>query len=88
MLIYFLSGFHEAIGDTIALSVSTPSHLRMIENMLNNGTEEYDTYEDHEVQSIKDETLEYQQNINFLMKTALAKVRKNLLNPEHYRMKI
>lgn len=56
--------------------------------MLTNGTKEYDAYENHEAKSIKAETLEYQQNINFLMKTALAKVSKNLLNPEHCRMKI
>ena len=27
----FDSGFHEAVGDTIALSVSTPKHLRKID---------------------------------------------------------
>lgn len=31
MIIYFTrTGFHEAIGDTIALSVSTPKHLHKI----------------------------------------------------------
>ena len=28
--IRFLSGFHEAIGDVMALSVSTPKHLNTI----------------------------------------------------------
>lgn len=27
---FFLSGFHEAIGDTMALSASTPQHLHKI----------------------------------------------------------
>lgn len=26
----FVSGFHEAVGDVIALSVSTPKHLRVV----------------------------------------------------------
>lgn len=29
-LTFFLSGFHEAIGDTMALSASTPQHLHKI----------------------------------------------------------
>jgi hypothetical protein len=32
-------GFHEAIGDTIALSASTPKHLQQI-NLLHNYTED------------------------------------------------
>lgn len=38
MFIYFndnyrkiITGFHEAVGDTIALSVSSPKHLRRVE---------------------------------------------------------
>ncbi|XP_063603044.1 angiotensin-converting enzyme-like [Penaeus indicus] len=31
-------GFHEAIGDTIALSVTTPAHLLLIADRLTNGT--------------------------------------------------
>lgn len=30
MTFFFLSGFHEAIGDTMALSASTPQHLHKI----------------------------------------------------------
>jgi hypothetical protein len=34
-------GFHEAIGDTIALSVSTPQHLTKV-NLLHNYTVDYE----------------------------------------------
>lgn len=68
-------GFHEAIGDTIALSVSTPSHLRMIENFLNSSAAEDDIHEATYEEESKDEmTTEQKENINFLMKTALAKI--------------
>lgn len=85
-------GFHEAIGDTIALSVSTPSHLKMIENYLtssaNNATDDFGMIShDHFFEIELDygngtngnetngnSTSEYEQNINFLMKTALAKI--------------
>nr|XP_045608351.1 angiotensin-converting enzyme-like [Procambarus clarkii] len=71
-------GFHEAIGDTIALSVSTPRHLQMISDalqsnssfcsegfMLNNTIPQ--------TANVTNTTIE-EQNINFLMKTALAKI--------------
>jgi len=54
-------GFHEAIGDTIALSVSTPTHLKDIEDKLNGVTSSIRTNAE-------------KQDINFLMKQALAKV--------------
>ncbi|CAL4058602.1 unnamed protein product [Meganyctiphanes norvegica] len=54
-------GFHEAIGDTIALSVSTPKHLQMIEDDLNGVST-----------SLRADA--EKQDINFLMKQALAKV--------------
>lgn len=70
-------GFHEAIGDTIALSVSTPRHLDMISDYLNNRTDSgnvsLSSFSDIE-RDYGDDDLEYQQNINFLMKTALAKI--------------
>ncbi|MPC38717.1 Angiotensin-converting enzyme [Portunus trituberculatus] len=86
------NGFHEAIGDTIALSVSTPSHLKMIENYLtsnaNNATGDFDmishgSFFETELdygngtngnETNGNSTSEYKQNINFLMKTALAKI--------------
>lgn len=85
----FLSGFHEAIGDTIALSVSTPSHLRMIENFLTGSAAEDkdEVYDSDEAKSTDELTTEEKENINFLMKTALAKVIKNPLKKELYRMK-
>jgi peptidyl-dipeptidase A len=30
MAIFYTTGFHEAVGDTIALSVSTPQHLEKV----------------------------------------------------------
>jgi hypothetical protein len=30
MMIFYTTGFHEAVGDTIALSVSTPQHLQKV----------------------------------------------------------
>lgn len=82
----FFVGFHEAIGDTIALSVSTPLHLKRIENYLtnnaSNATNEqdlipYDGFLKNEVDS-SNNISDYKQNINFLMKTALAKVSTNV----------
>lgn len=35
-------GFHEAIGDTMALSVATPNHLKKI-NLLKDYSQRYDT---------------------------------------------
>ncbi|XP_063872288.1 angiotensin-converting enzyme-like [Scylla paramamosain] len=75
-------GFHEAIGDTIALSVSTPSHLKMIEDYLtNNATNATDELNRIPYASFFESQLDYgndtsdhKQNINFLMKTALAKI--------------
>ncbi|KAL7642767.1 UNVERIFIED_CONTAM: hypothetical protein RMT77_006055 [Armadillidium vulgare] len=60
-------GFHEAIGDTIALAVSTPTHLQLINDTLNGKT----TQESNQVKAASDEDM---QNINYLMKQALAKV--------------
>ncbi|MCP3661004.1 MAG: hypothetical protein GY696_00675, partial [Gammaproteobacteria bacterium] len=52
------AGFHEAIGDTIALSVSTPGHLNKIGLLSNHDYQPNNT----------------QQNINFLYKQALEKI--------------
>lgn len=71
-----LLGFHEAIGDTIALSVSTPSHLRNIEKFLNS-SRAVAIYEEQE-SSEEEMTIQEKENINFLMKTALAKVSRDL----------
>lgn len=54
----FSTGFHEAIGDTMALSVSTPSHLNKIGLLPNN------QYQPNNLN----------QQINFLFKTALSKI--------------
>jgi hypothetical protein len=43
MVIFDTAGFHEAVGDTIALSVSTPQHLEKV-GLLHNYT---DTEEDN-----------------------------------------
>ena len=63
----FTPGFHEAIGDLIALSVSTPKHL---ENVLGL-TPKMPT-------SVKASKYSYEekQDINFLMKMALDKVNR------------
>jgi peptidyl-dipeptidase A len=29
-MVFFFSGFHEAVGDVMALSVATPKHLQKI----------------------------------------------------------
>lgn len=57
------AGFHEAIGDTIALSVMTPSHLLGISDSLNSNESILQLKENAD-----------QLNLNFLMKTALSKV--------------
>jgi peptidyl-dipeptidase A len=43
LIMFNTSGFHEAVGDTIALSVSTPQHLEKV-GLLENYT---DTEEDN-----------------------------------------
>ncbi|ELU17193.1 hypothetical protein CAPTEDRAFT_161725 [Capitella teleta] len=54
------SAFHEAIGDVIALSVSTPAHLQAV-NLLNETT-------------LADAEQIRRSDINFLMKSALDKI--------------
>lgn len=41
MILYFL-GFHEAVGDVIALSVATPKHLRVM-GLLEDGPEDMES---------------------------------------------
>lgn len=73
-------GFHEAIGDTIALSVKTPKHLMMISDFLNNGNMS-DIYEPGfflEEDEMNDaDNLTEEETVSILMKTALAKVSLN-----------
>lgn len=38
----YISGFHEAVGDTIALSVSSPKHLRRV-GLINGDAEDEQT---------------------------------------------
>lgn len=42
-LLYFMyAGFHEAVGDVIALSVATPKHLRVV-GLLEDGPDDLES---------------------------------------------
>ena len=64
-------GFHEAIGDTIAKSVTTPAHIKKIEDQLT----------EPQMGRVKAPSVTIdsnKQDINFLMQQALDKVRNTL----------
>lgn len=65
-------GFHEAVGDTIALSVTTPKHLNKIKLLQNFN----DRYFENEPIISENVTIcfRYEENINALMDTALEKI--------------
>jgi peptidyl-dipeptidase A len=77
-------GFHEAIGDTIALSVSTPSHLEALQDHINSnssirGSNIFDGWSTS-LEAEADSTTSapggstYERDINQLMRMALEKV--------------
>ena len=70
-------GFHEAIGDTIALSVSTPEYLEKIKKKLEDKGKTIlsSRLVKDEKPPLNDELRKHQQ-INLLMKNALSKVKK------------
>ncbi|XP_068231191.1 angiotensin-converting enzyme-like [Palaemon carinicauda] len=61
-------GFHEAIGDLIALSVSTPSHLENVLHLTPGGEVKPGT------SSSSDYTDDEKRDLNFLMRMALEKI--------------
>ena len=69
--IFILLGFHEAIGDLIALSVSTPDHMESVLGLT--ATSSSKAKRKHSKTS-DIYTPKQKQDINFLMRMALEKV--------------
>lgn len=74
---FSISGFHEAIGDTIALSVSTPKHLRKIGLLPQSGATTRTEPLFPNLPPLPQGVTE--QDLNYLLSIALEKVKSHLV---------